>query len=346
MEVDEMFTLKHIASAIGGEVVGNGEREILCVSRPEDGSRESIVFIRDEKTFENMRGSRDSAYVLCFHPDEGEDMDYILVDSDRREEVFIALLSLFEEKRDFGSGISQHAIIDPDAELGSDVVVDAGAVVGKSIIGDGAHIGANTVIGKNVKIGVGCILFPCVTIYPGTIIEDNVIVHSGVVIGADGYGYSRIEGSHRKIPQIGGVYIGRDVEIGANTTIDRATLGMTEIGAGTKIDNLVQIGHNVEIGEHCIVVGLCGIAGSAKLGNNVVVAGMVGITDHAEIGDNAYLLAKSGIMARGVKSGTMVAGYPAMDLKEVKEFWAMRPRIRGMYRDLQKIKKKIDIDED
>ena len=345
MEVDEMFTLKHIASAIGGEVVGSGEREIILVSTPDVGGKESIVFIRDQKIFEKMTGPRTAAYVLCFHPDEKEGIDYILIDPDRRDEVFIALLSLFEDERDFGSGISEHAIIDSEAELGSDVVVDAGAVIGKSIIGDGTRIGANAVIGKNVKIGMGCTVFPRVTIYPGTIVEDKVIVHSGAVIGADGYGYSRIKGSHHKIPQIGGVHIGRDVEIGANTTIDRATLGMTEIGAGTKIDNLVQIGHNVEIGEHCIVAGLCGIAGSVKLGNNVVVAGMVGITDHAVIGDNAYLLAKAGIMARGVKSGVMVAGYPAMDLKEVKEFWAMRPRIRGMYRDLQKIKKKIGVDE-
>jgi len=341
-----MFTLKHIASAIGGELMGNGEREISRVSKPDEGGEDSVVFIRDQKIFEKMAGSRTAAYVLCFHPDEGEGMDYILVDSDRREEVFIALLSLFEEVRDFGSGISEHAIIDPDAKLGRGVVVDAGAVIGKCIIGDGTRIGVHAFIGKNVKIGVGCTIFPHVTVYPGTIIDDNVIIHAGVVIGADGFGYNRIGGSHRKIPQIGGVHIGHDVEIGANTTIDRATLGMTEIGAGSKIDNLVQIGHNVEMGEHCIIVALCGIAGSVKIGNNVVVAGMVGITDHAVIGDNAYLLAKAGIMARGVKSGGIVAGYPAMDLKEVKEFWAMRPRIRGMYRDLQKIKKKIDIEED
>ena len=346
MEVDEMFTLKHIASAIGGKVVGNEEREISRVSTPDEGGEESIVFIRDRKIFEKMTVSRAAAYVLCFHPDEGEGVDYILVDYDRREEVFIALLSLFEDERDFGSGVSEHAAIDPGADLGKDVVVEAGAVIGKSIIGDGTCIGANTVIGKNVKIGGGCTIFPRVTIYHGTIIDDNVIIHSGVVIGADGFGYNRIGESHRKIPQIGGVHIGSDVEIGANTTIDRATLGMTEIGAGTKIDNLVQIGHNVVMGEHCIIVALCGIGGSVKIGNNVIVAGMVGITDHAVIEDNALLLAKAGVLARGVKSGAMVAGYPAMDLKEVKEFWAMRPRIRGMYRDLQKIKKKIDIDEE
>lgn len=346
MEVGEMHTLEHIASAIGGEVVGNGKREILRVSRPEDGKEDSIVFIREKKNFDKMEGSKTTAFVLDFRPDDGKGIDYILIHPEEKDGVFIALLSIFEDERDFGSGVSEHAVIAPEATMGKGVVVDAGVVIGESIIGDGTRIGANTVIGKNCRLGKGCIIFPRVTIYPDTIIEDNVIIHSGTVIGADGYGYSRIEGSHRKIPQIGGVHISRDVEIGANTTIDRATLGMTKIGAGTKIDNLVQIGHNVEIGEHCIVVALCGIGGSVKFGNNVVMAGMAGITDHAVVGDNAFLLANAGVMAKHVDSGAMVAGYPSMDVRKIKEFWAMRTKIRGMYKDLLKIKKKIDIDDD
>ena len=341
-----MHTLQQIASAIGGEVVGNGKREIRCVSRPEEGNEDSIVFVRDRKTFDKIVGEKTAAFVLDFRPDDGKGMDYILIQPEEKEGVFIALLSLFEGERDFGSSVSDHAVVDPGATLGKDVVVDAGAVIGESVIGDGTRIGANTVIGKNCSLGRGCMIFPRVTIYPDTILEDNVTVHSGTVIGADGYGYSRIEGSHRKIPQIGGVHIGSDVEIGANTTIDRATLGMTKIGAGSKIDNLVQIGHNVEIGEHCIVVALCGIGGSVKFGNNVVMAGMAGITDHAVVGDNAFLLANAGVMAKRVDSGAMVAGYPSMDVRKIKEFWAMRSKIRGMYKDILKIKKKIDIEDD
>jgi UDP-3-O-[3-hydroxymyristoyl] glucosamine N-acyltransferase len=264
--------------------------------------------------------------------------------------VFIDLLTLFDTERDFGSVVAHEAaagaVIDPGAELGKDVVVDAGAVIGACVIGDGSRIGANTVIGKNCTLGKGCVIFPRVTIYPGSIIEDNVTIHSGTVIGADGFGYSMIEGEHRKIPQLGGVHIGRDVEIGANTTIDRATLGMTKIGRGTKIDNLVQIGHNVEIGEHCIIVALCGIGGSTTFGNHVIMAGMAGITDHAVVGDNAFLLANAGVMAKRVKSGAMVAGYPSMDVHKVKEFWAMRGKIRGMYKDLLALKKKVNIDDE
>jgi UDP-3-O-[3-hydroxymyristoyl] glucosamine N-acyltransferase len=340
-----MHTLKSIAEAIGGEIRGMGAREIRCVSRPEDRSRESIVFVRDKKIFDKLEGKKTSAFVLDFQPDDDSGIDYILVPTEEKDAVFIALLSLFDGERDFGTGMSEEAVIDPGARLGRDVTVDAGAVIGECSIGDACRIGSNTVIGKNCSLGRGCTIFPRVTIYPGCVIEENVIIHSGAVIGADGFGYINIGGSHRKIPQLGGVHIGRDVEIGANTTIDRATLGMTRIGEGTKIDNQVQIGHNVEIGKNCIIVALCGIAGSTRFGNNVTMAGMAGITDHAVVGDNAFLLARAGVMAKRVDAGAIVAGYPSMDLRKIKEFWAMRTKIRGMYKDILAIKKKIKFDE-
>jgi UDP-3-O-[3-hydroxymyristoyl] glucosamine N-acyltransferase len=346
MEGWDMHTLEHIAAAIGGRVSGDGKREVLRVSRPGEGDRDSIVFVRDKKTFDKIEGGKTAAFVLDFQPDDGRDMDYILIQPEKKESVFIDLLSLFDTEKDFGLGVAATAVIDPGAMLGKDVVVDAGAVVGACVIGDGTRIGANAVIGRNCSLGKGCKIFPRVTIYPGSIIEDNVIIHSGAVIGADGFGYNMIEGEHRKIPQIGSVHIGRDVEIGANTTIDRATLGVTKIGRGTKIDNLVQIGHNVEIGEHCVIVALCGIGGSTTFGNHVTMAGMAGITDHAVVGDNAFLLGQSGTMAKRVEAGAMLAGYPSMDLRKVKEFWAMRTKIRGMYKDLLAIKKKINIDEE
>jgi UDP-3-O-[3-hydroxymyristoyl] glucosamine N-acyltransferase len=184
-----------------------------------------------------------------------------------------------------------------------------------------------------------------VTIYPGTHIGDNVTIHAGVVIGADGFGYSLIDGVHRKIPQIGGVHIDNDVEIGANTTIDRATIGYTRIGAGTKIDNLVQIAHNVKIGTNSIVCALCGISGSVTIGNNVVLAGQVGLADHIVIEDDVVLLAKAGVMEKRVKRGSVLVGAPAHNVKKMMGIWAMQPKLRDMYRDLTKIKKKLGIED-
>ena len=342
----KVHSLGYIASEIGGEVVGNGKRKVCCVSPLEGGTEDCIVLIRDRKSYDEMEGPKTAAFVLDFHPDYAEGIDYILVKSEDRDGVFIALLSLFEDEKDFGSGVSEHAEVASGATLGDGVVVDAYAVIGDSTISEGTCIGAHTVIGRNCRIGKGCIIYPRVTIYPHTTIENNVIIHSGVVLGSDGFGYTKIEGSHRKIPQIGGVHIGRDVEIGANTTIDRATLGMTSIGAGTKIDNLVQIAHNVEVGKNCIVCALCGISGSVKIGNNVVLAGQVGLADHIEIEDDVYVLAKAGIMEKRIKRGRIVVGAPAMDVKKMMEYWAMRPKLRDMYRDMQKIKKKLGIDKE
>jgi UDP-3-O-[3-hydroxymyristoyl] glucosamine N-acyltransferase len=317
----KVHSLEYIASEIGGEVVGNGKRKVRCISPLEGGAEDCIVFIRERKYYDEMEGPKTAAFVL-------------------------ALLSLFEDEKDFGFGVSEHVEIAPGAALGDGVVVDAYAVIGDSIIGKGTCIGAHTIIGRNCRIGKGCIIYPHVTIYPHTTIEDNVIIHSGVVLGSDGFGYTKIGDSHRKIPQIGGVHIGRDVEIGANTTIDRATLGLTSIGAGTKIDNLVQIAHNVEIGKNCIVCALCGISGSVKIGKNVVLAGQVGLADHIEIEDDVVVLAGAGIMEKRIKRGRIVVGAPAMDVKKMMEFWAMRPKLRDMYRDMQKIKKKLGIDRE
>ncbi len=342
-----MYSLGYIADLIGGEIIGNSERQIRCISPLNGGEKDCLIFVRDQKYYEQLESPKTGALVLDFQPDKAEGVDYILIKPEDKDEVFIKLLSLFEDEKDFGAGVSEKARVSPGAQLGDGVVVDDFAVIGDGIsIGDKTCIGAHTVIGKNCRIGEGCIIYPRVTIYPDTHIEDSVIIHSGVVIGCDGFGYTKMDGSHRKIPQIGGVYIERDVEIGANTTIDRATLGYTRIGAGTKIDNLVQIAHNVVIGKNCVICGLCGISGSVTIGNNVVLAGQVGLADHIVIEDDVYVLAKAGIMEKVVKRGRVVVGAPAMDVKKSMEYFAMRPKLRGMYRDIQKIKKKLDLDEE
>jgi UDP-3-O-[3-hydroxymyristoyl] glucosamine N-acyltransferase len=346
-EEEMVYTLSDIAERIGGEVRGDGDRTVHQVSSLDTVEKGSIVFIREQRYFERVQDKKSCSFILDFHPDEDETYDYVLIKPEEKERAFINLLSLFDEEFGFGPGISDTATIAPTARIGKGACIDAYAVVGDGAsIGQGTRVGAQTYIGKDCTIGRDCTLFPRVTLYPNTRIDDRVVIHSGVVIGSDGFGYSKIEKTHHKIPQIGGVVIERDVEIGANTTIDRSTLGNTRIGAGTKIDNLVQIAHNVEIGENSIVCALCGISGSVKIGNNVVLAGQVGLADHIEIEDDVYVLARSGIMEKRVKKGRVLLGAPALDVKKTLEIFAMWPKLKDMYRDLIKIKKKLDMDKE
>ncbi len=340
-----MYTIREIAKRIGGEVHGNPERIVSSVSPIEQVGKDSIVFVRDRKNFMRVEDTKDACLVLDFNPVDEKGIDYILVPKEKKEEAFLMLLSLYEEKPDFGKGISETASISSKAQLEERVVIGDFVVVGENTkIKSGTRIGAHTVIGKNCSIGRNSTIYPRVVLYPNTRIDEGVVIHSGVVIGSDGFGYKRIKTSHHKIPQIGGVHIGKNVEIGANTTIDRATVGLTEIGDGTKIDNLVQIAHNVEIGKNSIICAFCGISGSVKIGSNVVMAGAVGLADHIVIEDDVVIGAKSGVMEKLVKRGRRIVGAPAMDVRDTMEFFAMRPKLKGMYLDIQKIKKKLNIE--
>lgn len=215
------------------------------------------------------------------------------------------------------TALRQDAAVASDALIGADAMISPGAVIGaKASIGARSVIGANAVIGPGVVIGEDCHIGPNTTLRY-CLVGNRVIVHPGVQIGQDGFGFISGAQGHQKVPQLGRVVIHDDVEIGANSAVDRGTTGDTVIGAGTKIDNLVQIAHNVEIGERCIVVSQAGIAGSAKLGNRVVVGGQVGVADHVKVGDGAQIAGKTGVM-RDIGPGEAVMGYPA---RPIKQFW-------------------------
>jgi UDP-3-O-[3-hydroxymyristoyl] glucosamine N-acyltransferase len=340
-----VYTIGEIAKRIGGEVHGNPERTVRCVSPIEQVERDSIVFVRDRKNFMKIKGEKAACLILDFHPVDVKGIDFIIIPKEKKEEAFLRLLSLYDEKTDFGEGISKNAILSPMAQIEEGVVIGDFVVVRESTtIKTGTRIGAHTVIGKNCLIGKNCTIYPRVVLYQNTRIDEGVIIHSGVVLGSDGFGYTKIKATHHKIPQIGGVHIGKNVEIGANTTIDRATVGFTDIGDGTKIDNLVQIAHNVEIGKNSIICAFCGISGSVKIGSNVVLAGAVGLADHIVIEDDVVIGAMAGVMEKRIKKGRRIVGAPAMDVREMMEIWAMRPKLKGMYFDIQKIKKKLNIE--
>jgi len=253
--------------------------------------------------------------------------------------AFAKVLPLFFPDPAFAPGVHPTAVVsasarvDPTAHIGPHCVIGEKAQIGaRSVLQGGNHVGHNSHVGEDVN------LFPHVIIYPRTQIGHRVRIHAGTVIGSDGFGYVLDEGSHRKVPQIGSVVIGEDVEIGANVTVDRGALGPTIIGKGTKIDNLVQIAHNVTIGEHSLLVAQVGIAGSSKLGNYVTLGGQVGIAGHLKIGNRAIVSAKSGVM-HDLKDGEKVFGYPAVEDRQAKRQIISLRQLPDMLRRLRELEK-------
>ncbi|HEY4575417.1 MAG TPA: UDP-3-O-(3-hydroxymyristoyl)glucosamine N-acyltransferase, partial [Thermoanaerobaculia bacterium] len=227
------------------------------------------------------------------------------------------------------------ATVDPTAHVGPYTLIGAG-----SRVAAGAAVLAFVAIGRDCAVGEGAVLHPHAVLYDRTEVGARSIVHSGAVLGADGFGYATHQGAHHKVPQVGRVVLEEDVEVGAGSTIDRAMLGETRIGAGTKIDNLVQVGHNVVTGRHCILCGQAGIAGSARLGNYVVLAGQSGVSGHIELGDGAQVAAKSAALA-SVEPRTQVAGIPAVEMRKWRRQAALLSRLEEIVRRLRAVEKKV-----
>jgi UDP-3-O-[3-hydroxymyristoyl] glucosamine N-acyltransferase len=251
-------------------------------------------------------------------------------------------MELWVQNKSYSVGIHPTAVLGEDVKLGDNVSIGAYAVIDDKVeIGDNTIIRPHTCIGDSCKIGANCHIYPQVTLIENVEIGNNVIIHSGTIIGSEGFGFIGENGTYRKIPQIGKVIIGDNVQIGANVTIDRATFGKTWIKDGTKIDNLVQIAHNVEIGKNCIIVGQVGICGSVKLGDGVILAGQVGITDHLSIGDGVKVAAKS-VVTKSVAAGKFVSGYPARDHNEEKRIKASVVRLPSLLKKVQELSKRLE----
>jgi len=329
-------TAREIAETTGAQLEGDPAAKISGVASPESAGPEELIYADSARHLERAAQSRARCALL---PPGLELAGRTILRSTQPKLAFAKAAAWLHPSPPIAVGIHPTAIIAPTAKLGDGVGVGPYAVIEDDVeIGDGAQLGAYCIAGRGSRIGPRCRLHPRVTLYAGVRLGKNVIVHSGAVIGSDGFGYVFGEGRHWKFPQIGRVEIGDDVEIGSNTTIDRGALDTTRIGAGTKIDNLVQVAHNVDIGEHSIIAAQTGISGSSKIGNNVLIGGQVGIADGCHIRDSAIVGAQAGIpTGKTIPAGETVWGTPARPLAKFKEQYAWFARLPELGERIRKL---------
>jgi UDP-3-O-[3-hydroxymyristoyl] glucosamine N-acyltransferase len=325
----------------GGELRGDPTQKITGAASLSEAVPGEIAFYADPRYMPRLRTTRASAVFVP--PDFSEKISAAQIRVANPSRAFEqVVLKLAPKPIAFAPGVHSSATIDPTAKLGSQVTIQPHAVIeAGAIIGDNAVIGGGTYIGHETVIGEHCLIYPNVTIRERTRIGARVIIHSGAVIGADGFGFEFVEGGYRKIPQIGIVQIDDDVEIGANTTIDRARFGRTWIQEGVKIDNLVQIAHNVIVGKNSVIAAQTGISGSTRVGENVKIAGQVGITGHLTIQDETIIAAQSGI-AKDLPGGAWF-GSPAVPLPDAKRQIAWIHRLGKLFDRVKALEKKLGL---
>ncbi|MBI4557593.1 MAG: UDP-3-O-(3-hydroxymyristoyl)glucosamine N-acyltransferase [Candidatus Hydrogenedentes bacterium] len=333
-----------IAALVGGTVLGDQTLQITGVSGIKQASEGDLTFLANPLYLPYMETTHATAVLV---PPDISESHKTLIQVANPYRALVTLLQNYQpiEVR-HPQGVHPTAIIGKNVKLGEKAGIDAHVYIGDDCeIGDGAVLHAGTYVGHSSSIGADTIIYPNVTIREGVKIGAKCIVHSGAVLGSDGFGFSSDGSGHYKIPQIGTVIIGDDVEIGAGTAIDRATFGRTVVGRGTKIDNLVQIGHNVEIGRHCIIAGTAAIAGSTTIGNHVIIAGGAKIIGHVEIGDGAQIGGLAGV-TRSVAPGQKVSGFPAQDHMLQKRTWVAMKELPPLQRRIKELERRIQQLED
>jgi UDP-3-O-[3-hydroxymyristoyl] glucosamine N-acyltransferase len=332
------FTLGQLAEALDAKLDGDATRVVTGVAPLEAATATDVSFLTDPRYDTAARASRAGAFVA---PIGTRGLPAPVLECRSPQHAVIELLTLFFAPAAPVPGVHGAAVVaaeasvDATASIGPLAIVEAGARIGARV-----QVHALAYVGRGVEIGDDSLVYPHVVLREGVRLGRRVIVHAGAVLGADGFGYAPDGGRHRKIPQVGGVVVEDDVEIGANATVDRATLGATVIRRGTKIDNLVQVAHNVEIGEDCILAAQTGIAGSTRLGRGVLCGGQVGISDHVTIGDGVGAAAQTGI-AEDVPAGTKVAGTWARPFMQARRIWVSQAALPEMVTLLKKLERRV-----
>ncbi len=331
-------TAKEVADYAGGELRGDGTIELTSVASLKNAGPHDLSYA-EEKFHDQVK----SCAAGCVFVRSGEFPGKTVIVVTNPKVAFARAAAWLPAADADQAGIHPSAVVAPDASIGGNVKIGAGAVIEA-----GAHIGDSTVveagcyIGRNAKVGARSVLYPRVVLYAGVTVGNGVIIHSGAVIGADGFGFVRDGDHYVKFPQAGGVIIEDDVEIGANTCIDRGSLETTIVRRGAKIDNLVQVAHNVEIGEHTVIASQTGISGSSTIGANAVIGGQVGIGEHARLDDNTIIGGQGGVLNdKRVRGGIVLWGTPVRPVKEVLEQQAALARLPRLLKEIAELKRKI-----
>lgn len=339
------FTAAQIAEILDGKIEGNPDAEVSKASKIEEGSRGSIAFLANPKYNSYIYSTEATICIVSqdFNPDQKVSPTLIRVENPRQ--AFSKLLELYNQVKLNKSGIENPVFVSDSAKYGENIYLGAFAYIGNNVeIGDDVKIYPNAYIGDNVKIGNGVTVFAGAKIYSETLIGNHCTIHSGAIIGADGFGFVPEENGFSKVPQIGNVILEDNVDIGAGTTIDRATMGSTILRKGVKLDNQIQIAHNVEIGAHTAIAAQTGVAGSTKIGENCMIGGQVGIVGHIKIGDRVKIQAQSGI-GRNVKDDETLQGSPALNYGDFNKSYVHFKNLPSTVEKIDQLEKKLNSHE-
>ena len=336
------FSAKQIAEYIQGVIVGDENATVHTFAKIEEGIPGALSFLSNPKYTHYIYDTQSSIVLVNKDFEPEHEIKATLIKVDNAYESLAKLMTLYEMSQPKKQGIDPLASIESNAKIGKNVYIGPFACIEEgAIIGDNTYIHPHVTVGCNAKVGNNTILYPHVTIYHDCRIGNNCILHAGSVVGADGFGFAPSPEGYEKITQIGIAILEDDVEIGANTCIDRATMGATIIHKGTKLDNLVQIAHNVEVGSHTVMASQAGVAGSAKIGEWCMFGGQVGVAGHIKVGDHVTVGAQSGIPGN-TKSGSTLMGYPAIDPKQFARSAAIYKKLPDMYTELGRLQKEIE----
>ncbi len=340
------FSAFQIAQLLEGEVVGDSETVVSNLSKIEEGFEGSLSFLANPAYTDFIYTTKASIVIVGddFKPERSVPETCTLIKVKDPYSSFAKLLDLYNQLKYDRKGISDAATVDENATLGTDVYVGPGVVIESgAVIGDDTKIYPQAFIGSNVKIGKDTLIHPAVRVLSDCEIGEHCVIHSGVVIGGDGFGFApNTENNYQKVAQIGNVIVEDHVEIGANTAIDRATLGSTIIRKGAKIDNLIQIAHNVEIGENTVIAAQTGIAGSTKIGKNCMIGGQVGIVGHLKIADGTMIAAQSGIQNSVKEEGVILQGSPAYSISDYKKSYVGFRKLPSIMKELHSLKRDLE----
>jgi UDP-3-O-[3-hydroxymyristoyl] glucosamine N-acyltransferase len=342
MSAKTEINLQQLAALVGGQLAFTGAHSVWIrgVASVDDAGPEDVTFLGNPKYLAGLRASRAAAALVP--EDFSEEVPPVLIRTANPSLAFAKLVEYFTPTPvEFAPGIHPKAFVSAGAEVSHEASVQPFAVVEEGAsVGAGTTVGAHGYVGRGARIGRNCFLHPRVTVAHGCVLGDRVVLHSGVVVGSDGFGFENQAGRHVKIPQVGIVQIDDDVEIGANTSLDRARFGRTWIKAGTKIDNLVQIAHNVVVGENCLIVAQTGISGSTRLGDSVTLAGQVGVVGHIEIASGVVVSAQSGV-SKTLRVPGLYMGSPALPAVEYREQVAHLRRLEKLADRVRSLERKV-----